>query len=457
MNLVKISDVIIRDRQRKEITPADLLELKKSILGRGLLHPPVISLQPDGPVLVAGERRLKAISELHSEGQIIKFDGKDLPPFMLPFTTIAEMTPLALAEAELEENLIRLNLPWLELCEAKAKIHEMRKAINPGQTATATAKEIAAKQGIDPATITGSSTAAREVQQALLINKHKHDPAVAKAKSAAAAEKIILDKKEAAFRARLAALADTISHDHKLLKGDCREVMKTFPDNSFDIIFSDPPYGISADSAKKESKHYYDDSPDNALSIYEFIISEGFRVTKPKATLLLWCDIEHFIKLRTYAQQQGWTCWRTPLIYAKGETGFAPWGRAGYVRTYEILLYAVKGQKELYYPGGPDVKTRANIERDRQIKKTNQHAAEKPVLVLESYLQAIGLEGHTILDPCCGSGPIFIAGHRRHMSVTGIELDEHYYNVAASRLSTLSDPEEDGEETEPTNLPSIDF
>jgi len=35
---------------------------------------------------------------------------------------------------------------------------------------------------------------------------------------------------------------------NKIYTGDCLDVMKTFPDNSVDLIVADPPYNISKDS-----------------------------------------------------------------------------------------------------------------------------------------------------------------------------------------------------------------
>lgn len=448
---IEIAAVVVSDRQRKEFGPKELLELKRSILSKGLMHAPVVSLSETGYKLVAGERRIRAMTELHEEGLSFSYNGKLVPPFSIPYTTLSELALADLMEAELEENIIRADLTFLEKCEAKARIHELRTGQNPTQTFVQTAKEIAAKKGKDPATVTATSPETRDIQRAVLIHKHRNDPAVQKAKDESAAQKVILDKMEAAMRAKLATVTKTLNTTHTLIRGDCREEMKKLPDGKFDIIFSDPPYGINADTAKSDSKHFYDDSPDNAFSIYHAIMSEGFRVTKPKAALLLWCDIEHFFDLRTYAAQQGWTTWRTPLIYHKGETGHAPWGRAGFVRTYETLLFAVKGARELYSPGGADVKAFHSVRAERQEKK-KFHAAEKPVWILSTFLRVLGLETHSVLDPCCGSGPIFPAAHQLHMTVTGIELDEHYYNVAASRISALSSP---GDDTDDDDLDAL--
>jgi site-specific DNA-methyltransferase (adenine-specific)/modification methylase len=441
MKTALISAIEVTDRQRKEIMPKELLELKRSIAARGLIHPPLLSVHPDGTFkLVAGERRLRAMQELHEEGVNFTFDSTPVPMLQIPYTQVSDLAPLDLMELELEENILRANLTWLEEAEAKSKIHELRLAQNPKQTIKETAAEIASIKN-DPSTTT---TSYKQLAQAITIAKHKDDPVVANAKNASQAYKNILGKMEAEMKAKLAAANVNFKPKHILIKGDCREVMKNLQPGYFDILFSDPPYGINADTAKKDSKHYYDDSPTNALDIYQHIIAKGFHLTKPKASLLLWCDIDHFLILREFAAAHGWTCWRCPLIYYKGESGHAPWGRAGFIRTYEILLYAVKGQKELYAPGGTDVKQYSSIVQSHRRNKI--HAAEKPVALLSHFLSLLGLEGHTVLDPCCGSGAIFPAAEERKLVATGIELDDHYYNVASSRLSALSDPEESDED-----------
>jgi hypothetical protein len=131
--------------------------------------------------------------------------------------------------------------------------------------------------------------------------------------------------------------------------------------------------------------------------------------------------------------------WRAPLVWHKGEQGHAPWGRAGFVRTYEILLFAVKGQRELFVSGGPDVVTRRST-----ATTTKRHAAEKPVEIIKYFLEKAALEGETVLDPCCGTGVIFEACSALKLKATGIELSKTYHDSALARIGELHD----GQDTE---------
>ena len=50
--------------------------------------------------------------------------------------------------------------------------------------------------------------------------------------------------------------------EQKIINGDCLEVMKTFPDKSFDLILTDPPYntGMTAASSSTRLKNFFNDS-----------------------------------------------------------------------------------------------------------------------------------------------------------------------------------------------------
>ena len=38
---------------------------------------------------------------------------------------------------------------------------------------------------------------------------------------------------------------------NEIIHGDCIEILKNFPDNSFDLIFADPPYNLQLPENRK--------------------------------------------------------------------------------------------------------------------------------------------------------------------------------------------------------------
>jgi site-specific DNA-methyltransferase (adenine-specific) len=446
MKTIQIKDIQVLDRQRKEIGQKALEDLARSIHSKGLLHAIVLSQEADGTFrLRAGERRLRAMDSLHESNLPFTYDGQLVPENHVPYVLTADLDETELHELELEENLRRENLTWMEETEAKANLHKLRQGENPLQTFKETGREVAKLKGTTP------TYEDKAVARAVLIQEHKNNPRVKKAKSAEEAYKAILDEGEQRFLARLnTSTINQATSPHKIIKGDCREILKTLPPATINTIICDPPYGIEADKAGQESKHFYDDSADNALDICKTILREGFRLAASRATLFMFCDIEHFIELRTYAQQQAWTVFRTPIIWDKTRGSRAPWGRAGFQRSYELILFAVKGQDELVYPGGRDI---LSFAQDNKNDRT--HAANKPEELLDVLIKLTTLPGELILDPCAGSGSIIPAADRRKARTICIELDETYYSQAMARLTI--EPREPTPLTPSDSLPEIDI
>ncbi len=249
----------------------------------------------------------------------------------------------------------------------------------------------------------------------------------------------------AQFRQKLHSLG-ALRTDHSLLQGNCLEVLKGLPDGGFDLILTDPPYGIGADSMKKSAKHFYDDSPANALEVCKFIISEGFRLLKPRGHIILFTDFDIFKELREHGARQGYTPWRTPVIWHKGDEGHSPLGRGGFVRTYEIFLVLIKGQKE-FKAATPDVKSFKRATRSDRV-----HAAEKPIDLLSHLISLTCEPGDNVLDPTCGSGPIFEAATAQKVRATGVEIDPEYHALACQRLAKPGEAEDEAREADTPGL-----
>lgn len=439
LQLVEVSSVTIpSDRQRQlNKNSNDLKELKASILSKGLFHAPLLHFPTDSnsPVLLAGERRFLAIKEISEDGLTFNYNGEVVLPGWLPYTTISQLSEIQLQEAELEENILRADLTWQERAAASAKIHRLRQLTNPQQTLEQTAIEIlTATAGSETARKdkTRLMTERRALAVNLTVSQHLNDPRVTKAKNVTTAYRQILDKQRAEFMRDLQQLTN-IKSNNLCIKGDCREVMKTLEKNSFDIILCDPPYGIDIDKAKETLHHHYIDSKDYSLSLCKEIIAYGWNLLKPQGIGFMFCDIEHFITLRTMADQMLYSTWRKPIIWNKGiAASRAPWGSNGFAYTYECLLFFVKGQRALVENPGADI-----ISVDKVSRYDKLHAAEKPPALLKRLLQMSCRPGDRVLDPCCGAGSIFEAAEGLQLSVVGVELDDAYHAMASARLYEL--------------------
>jgi hypothetical protein len=167
LKLIKLTDLKIpENRQRSDFNAKKIQELSDSIDRVGLLQPLV--LRNDNVTLVAGERRSRALSSRKND---YFHDGQLVPAGHAPFVTLGELSPEKLHEAELEENLRRVDLSWQERARAIADLHAFRRQGNPEQTFTDTAREVRD----DP---DASGRHVTEVSNAVLLSQYLDDPIV---------------------------------------------------------------------------------------------------------------------------------------------------------------------------------------------------------------------------------------------------------------------------------------
>lgn len=436
MLIVHSSDIEIRKRQRTVIASAPLQELKEKIAAKGLLHPPVCWRDDTGNkwVLTAGERRFRAMQLLHKENIPLHHDGVLIPKDHIPITRLGEfLDDIGRFEAELDENVAREELSWTDKVRAYADLHEMRQKQNPQQTLIQTGRELIAH---NITSVKSEKAAEAIVSDAVIVARHLDNEKIANARNLSEAVGLVYKMEEekltaALVKRQLAALPE--NPEVQIRNGDALSILSTLDADQFDLILGDPPYGVGASSGGFRQRtvhhHNYEDTPEAARRIAQTIIIEGFRITKSRANLFLFCDIDLFDFLKQTAANMGWSPFRRPLIWRKSESeGLAPWGGQGPRITTEFIFYATKGRRGLH--ASPiDVFDDKRVSRKERI-----HAAEKPVELMKKLISCATLPGDYVLDPCCGSASSGVAAKEIKRRYLGIEKDVDYYNTAMANV-----------------------
>ena len=450
MPLIKIDLIQVRaERQRQEFDAEKMQELSDSIEARGLMHPPVLRKINDDWVLVAGERRLKAIRDLHTLGAQFNVGGVVVPEGYVPYTDIGSLSDLEAEECELDENLKRADLTWQEHATAVAKLHKLRalqrqeenlvssslgEPIKFAHTIADTAMEILGK----------SEGAYQDgIRKEILVSRHLDNPLVAKAKSADEAFKILKKSEDAAKNVELArTVGATFNADlHTLLNVNCLDYMKTV-EGEFDVILTDPPYGMGADQFGDAGgkltgiEHRYDDSYESWQVLMKEWTRLSYLICKPQAHAYVCCDFDLFHELKVMMQVAGWYVFRTPLINHKMNSGRVPLPDQGPRRQYEIILYAIKGKKQTTHIY-PDVISTTPDENF-------SHGAQKPVALYQNLLQRSVKPGDRVFDAFAGSGTIFEAAHGFKVTAVGCELNPEYYGMSLARIARCKALEQPG-------------
>lgn len=433
MKTVEIAKItILPNRQRRQFDPAKMHEFSDGISKRGLLHPIILREENGTLILVAGERRLRAVTDLSDLGELIKHDGEVVPFGHIPYTLLTDLDRYDAEEAELEENIHRVDLTWQERAAAHERLANLRtgQAMLRGE-ALPTVAAIALE-------VRGSAEGSFHdtTRKELIVAKHLDKPEVQAAKSVDEAFKILKKQEQTEkHRALGVQVGTTFTADmHQVLNTDALEHLKGYMSDSFDCILTDPPYGMGADEfgdsgGLAAGAHAYRDDWTHAENCYVAAAVEGFRICKPRAHAYIFCDIGRFELVKAIFEAAGWEVFRTPLLWYKRHGSRAPWPEYGPQRKYESLLYAVKGKR-------PALRMAADV-LDHPADTNLGHAAQKPVALYRDLLSRTCLPGDSVIDPFCGTGPIFPAAHELRVKATGIERDTASYGIAVKRIADL--------------------
>lgn len=439
VQLIERNKIVIKaGRQRQEFDPVAMQDLHETIKNKGLMHAPVLREEDGEFILVAGERRLRIIEDMWMLTEPVKYNGQIIPEGQVPYVTLGQLSDIEAEEAELEENLRRKDLTWQENAAAMAKLHSLRsrQATAQGRVHTVADTAFEAKGRGD-----GSYQAA--VRKDLIVAQHLHNPEVAKAKNADEAFKILKRQETTAKNVELAAVVGKTftSAIHELHNTNCLSFLQTCEPEQFDVILTDPPYGMGADQfgdggggRLANNEHHYKDDYEHWKGLMQDWCKLSYRVAKRECHAYVFCDIDNFHELKAMMKEAGWYVFRTPFICTKPNSGRVPLPDEGPRRQWECILYAIKGHKKttaIY----PDVIT-------TMADPGLQHGAQKPVALYVDLLRRSVRPGDTVLDSFAGSGTIFPAAHQLKVKAVGVEMSPEYYAICYNRIQGLDKQDE---------------
>ncbi len=226
--------------------------------------------------------------------------------------------------------------------------------------------------------------------------------------------------------------------------GDSLELIRGLPDKSIDLVLTDPPYGhnnnngdlISRWEAALGRGDYLPERDDRPIAndgieaneIFKLFLVEANRVLKPGCCCCGGGPDPQFAR---------WSLWldaiigfKMMVVWDKGPMGMG-WH---YRRSYEtILVGQKKGRKCKWYDTTSKVE---NVIRNigKIIPTSEQHPTEKPVKLMEHFINLHTEEGDLVLDPFIGSGTTAVACVNANRHFIGMELSSEYCKIAEGRV-----------------------
>jgi len=243
---------------------------------------------------------------------------------------------------------------------------------------------------------------------------------------------------------------------NQIILGDCLEGLKKLPDESIDMILSDPPFRISQQikigrssntkyKANKDIDLYFGSWDDQWESDEEYIewckvwLRECVRVLKPYRHLLFFFDKKKVTSVWDFLESIGMKG-RSPLFWLKVNP--VPRGRkVDFMKSLEECLWFTKTavkQKYFNWQLGQHldyVKAPIPGHTSKEDGPIRLHPCQKPVKVAKVWISYLSNPGDIVLDPFTGSGSFCLAAAILGRKYIGFEINKEYAEAAEKRLA----------------------
>jgi len=233
---------------------------------------------------------------------------------------------------------------------------------------------------------------------------------------------------------------------NQVLVGDCRQILKQFPDECIDMVLTDPPFMISSEIVIHRNNNYKYKGKDiildfgkwdhfeNEEEYWKFTkewLTEASRILKKSGHLITFFDMDKVTPLIEFAQTLNLER-RQHLFYLK-ENPVPRVRKVDFMVALEHAIWFTKsprsGSTFNYWLGQQPNYVKAPIPNNPRY-----HPTEKPVKVLEVWIKYLTNLNDIVLDPMCGSGSTLVACKRLGRRFIGIDIDSNYVEIARKRL-----------------------
>ena len=242
---------------------------------------------------------------------------------------------------------------------------------------------------------------------------------------------------------------------NEVLHADCVEILSKFPENSIDLIITDPPYGVDFDDK------FYDDSNSTVFENNEVWIYNMSRVLKENSHLYIFIptlQIERWITaIRKFLR------FNNILALQVYQTNKASSIKNNFTFDLQLVIFASKSKAKRFnkvnwiptssswlrdkrnknpqpftyqYPSFIKPKiARPNTKPNEMIKRI--HPNEKNPQLIKFWIEMSSNPNEIVLDPFCGSGSTGVAAWLADRNFILIEKNLEYFSRARKRIINL--------------------
>jgi len=227
------------------------------------------------------------------------------------------------------------------------------------------------------------------------------------------------------------------------ITNDALEALKKLPDESVDLIATDPPYNLG-----KDYGYSIDYKEWNDYTLFtELWLNEAQRVLKKSGSLYVFMGVRFISKLFLLLEERhfvfnGWVTWH----YTQGmgrKKGFSP--------RHEDILYFSKSSNFTFNLDDIRIPQKYFRKRNNMLganpgdvwqfshihysnPERQPHPTQKPLALMERIIKASSNKGDVVLDPFVGSGTTCVAANALGRKWIGIDNNPDYIELAKKRI-----------------------
>ncbi len=238
-----------------------------------------------------------------------------------------------------------------------------------------------------------------------------------------------------------------------LIKGDTFELLGKIPNESIDLVFTDPPYLISEHdkifrdyrSGKRGDIRMDFGEWDYSFDMRTFL-EEAYRVLVPQGSLVVWCAEQQVGDYRNMGKEIGFNP-KKMLIWRKNNPP-TQFRKTGYRQSIEIMFWMMKGENSRSNPNfifgtqqemldvfdHPVVAGKERLFYVNEKGEKVRHPTQKPLKVCRSIIKTHCKVDGVVLDPFFGTATIPVAAKLEGRKFIGMEKDDKWFDIGNKRM-----------------------
>jgi len=219
---------------------------------------------------------------------------------------------------------------------------------------------------------------------------------------------------------------------------DCIKIMKKIPDESIDLILTDPPYGIHYTDGI--ALHFLKGMKNNNIENIDWkeFFDQSDRILKEEKMLYFCCRADMIMKIGSIILSSKFK-YAHDFVWFKGDMGYGNLNIMG--TTHELIVGLSKGSaeksREMLING--KIKKRVPAYYIGKLLKIEyyNHPTQKPIKMMKYIILNRTDKNDIIADFFCGSGTTLVAAKELRRRFIGFDIDKKYVNITKKRLNKI--------------------